>query len=329
MTANKQSKADRLLDALVAHFQETLDPDQLDGWLEAELDFLLEQAETLTLDEVVNADQILDTARKYAVSTELGGGIPELVGELVERLYHHGIQEERCVGDVVDEATVTALVDKVLEIPLSRRGIGWLSRNPVLLAVLAGGTQLGLKTWFHQGVPDPVRALLGRRVPERWRASLELRLQDWLQERMAALLADPWLYSDDNLDGLRDLVLVGWQDFSERPLREVRDLLDSEDIQELFVIGYDFWRDFRHSDYFAALLETGVSAFFDKYGSSTLRDLIDEVGLTRDQLLGDALRFGPPAVRVLRERGMLETWLRRHLAPFFDKPETLAILEGE
>ncbi|MFP1677359.1 hypothetical protein ACLD02_01615 [Alloalcanivorax sp. C16-2] len=326
MTANKQSKADRLLDALVAHFQETLDPDRLDGWLEAELDFLLEQAGALTLNEVVSADQILDTARKYAVGTELGGGIPELVGEMVERFYDQGIQGERRIGEVVDEATVTALVDKALEIPLSRRGIGWLSSNPVLLAVLAGGTQLGLKTWFHQGVPESVRGLLGRRVPERWRASLELRLQDWLQERMAALLADPWLYSDDNLDGLRDLVLVAWQDFAERPLRDLRDLLDSEDIQELFVIGYDFWRDFRHSDYFATLLDTGVTAFFDKYGEHTLRELIDEVGLTREQLLDDALRFGPPAVRVLRERGMLENWLRRHLAPFFAKPETLAIL---
>ncbi|QJX02610.1 hypothetical protein HML84_14560 [Alcanivorax sp. IO_7] len=66
---------------MVAHFQETLDPDRLDGWLEAELDFLLEQAGGLTLNEVVSADQVLTTARKYAVSTELGGGIPELVGK--------------------------------------------------------------------------------------------------------------------------------------------------------------------------------------------------------------------------------------------------------
>ena len=34
MTANKQEKANRLLDAMVAHFQETLDPDRLDGWLD-------------------------------------------------------------------------------------------------------------------------------------------------------------------------------------------------------------------------------------------------------------------------------------------------------
>jgi len=325
--ANKQEKADRLLDALVAHVHETLEPGRIDAWLEGELDFLLEQAERLTLGEVVSAEQVRITARKYAVEVELGGGIPELVGEMVERFYDHGIQTRRRVGEVVDEATVVALVDKLLEVPLSRQGIGWLSRNPVLLAVLAGGTQLGLKTWLHQGVPGPVRGLIDRRVPPRWRAGLELRVQDWLQERLAALLADPWLYSDDNLGALRELVLVAWQEFAERPLEDLRDLLDSEDIQELFVIGYDFWREFRHSDYFAALLDAGVDAFFDKYAELTLRELIEEVGLTREHLLDDALRFGPPAVQRLKERGMLEGWLRRQLEPFFAKPETLAILD--
>lgn len=325
--ANKQTKANRLLDALVAHFQETLDPERIDDWLEAELDFLLAQAQRLTLNDVVSAEQIHATAYKYSVELELGGGIPELVGEVLERLYDHGTQAERRVGEVLDEATVVALVDKLLEIPLSRQGIGWLSRNPVLLALLAGGTQLGLKTWLHRGVPEPLLALVGRRLPPRWRAQWELRMQDWLHERMAAMLADPWLYSDDNLGALRELVLAGWQDFAERPLEDMRELLDSEDIQELFVIGYDFWRDFRRSDYFATLLDTGISAFFDKYGDLTLRELIDEVGLTRDDLLDDALRFGPPVARVLREHGMLESWLRRQLEPFFGKPETLAILE--
>jgi hypothetical protein len=32
-------------------------------------------------------------------------------------------------------------------------------------------------------------------------------------------------------------------------------------------------------------------------------------------------------LRLLRERGLLDAWLRRHLAPFFEKPETLAILD--
>jgi hypothetical protein len=326
VTEDKHKKADRLLDALVHHLEAQLAPEHLDRWLERELDVLLAQAATLRLGEVVNAEQVRITAHKYAVRMELGGGIPELVGDLVERLYELGIQGERRIGAVLEEDTITALLDKILEIPLSRRGIGWLSRNPVLLALLAGGAQLGVKTWLHQGIPDSVRSLLGQRVPPRWRASLELRLQEWLIERVRVLMADPWLYSDENIASLRELIVVAWQDFAERPVSELRDLLSSEDIQELFVIGYDFWRQFRHSDYFAALLDTAIATFFDAYAETTLTDLIEEVGLHRDDLLDDARRFAPPVVALLRERGVLDAWLRRHLEPFFRQEETLALL---
>lgn len=184
VTDDKHKKASRLLEALIVHVHETLGASTLDRWMIEELDYLLELAGTVRLNEAVNPEQISITARKYAVQMELGGGVPELVGEMVERLYHHSIQDERLIGDVIDEATVTALLDKGLEIPLSRRGIGWLSRNPVLLALLAGGAQLGMKTWVHQGVPESVRSLVGQRVPARWRASLELRLQEWLLEQI-------------------------------------------------------------------------------------------------------------------------------------------------
>lgn len=326
MTDDKHKKADRILDALVRHLETQLAPEHLDQWLEQELDVLLAQAATVRLGEVVSAEQVSITAHKYAVRMELGGGIPELVGDLVERLYEHGIQDERRIGEVVEEDTITALLDKILEVPLSRRGIGWLSRNPVLLALLAGGAQLGVKTWLHQGIPDSVRSLLEQRLSPRWRASLELRLQEWLIERVRALMADPWLYSDDNIASLRELIVVAWQDFAERPVTELRDLLGSEDIQELFVIGYDFWRQFRHSDYFATLLDTAIGTFFDTYAETTLADLIGEVGLHRDDLLDDARRFAPPVVALLRERGVLDAWLRRHLEPFFLKEETLALL---
>ncbi|AFT72635.1 hypothetical protein B5T_04375 [Alloalcanivorax dieselolei B5] len=329
MTDNRQIKANCLLDALVAHFQRTLAPEQLNVWLEQELDYLLAEAGRLRLGEVVTPEQVVDTAHKYAATMELGGGMPELVGEMMERLYQSGTDSDRLIGELVDEDTITATVDKLLEVPLSRQGITWLSHNPVLLALLAGGTQLGVKTWLHQGIPEVVRGVLGRRVPERWRATAELRLQDWLMRRMEALLSDPWLYSDENLASLRELILDGWRELSERPVAELRDLLSSEDIQELFVIGYDFWRQFRHSDYFTTLLSEGVHTFFDKYRDSSLLELLEEVGIDRETMLDDARRFAPGVVRVLRDNGMLEAWLRRHLTPFFEAPETLAILGDE
>ena len=143
MAHNKQEVANRLLDGLIDRLLATLSPGQLDGLIEQELDYALDVATRYTLNDWVSAEQIRITAQKYAAEMDISGAIPELVGDMVEQFYDHGIQSDRLIGDVVDEDVVMALLDKVLEIPLSRQSMAWLGRNPVLLALLAGGAQLG------------------------------------------------------------------------------------------------------------------------------------------------------------------------------------------
>ena len=329
MTISPRETANRLLDGLVDYLLARLEPAQMQGFIEAELDFVLGKAAGYTLNDWVTPEQIQQTARKYASEMDISGAIPELVGDMVEEFYQQAMDSDRLVADVVDEDVIMALLDKVLEIPLSRQGMAWLGRNPVLLALLAGGAQMGIKTLLHQGMPAALRDQLSRRLPERWVNSLDTRMQDWLLRRTEQLLSDPWLYRDENLDELRELVLVGWQDFSQRPVAELRELLSSEDIQELFVIGFEYWRELRHTDYFNGLLDSGVKAFFDKYGEMGLVELLEELGVTRTLMLDDARRFAPPIIEKLRQEGLLEEWLRRHLGGFFEAEETLQLLSEQ
>lgn len=326
MVSNKQEVANRLLDGLIRYLLARLSSKQLDSLIVEELDYALERGAGYSLNQWVQAEQVFATAQKYAVKMDISGAIPELVGDIVEQLYDDAIQSEHLVGDVIDEVVVTALLDKFLEIPLSRESMAWLGRNPVLLALLAGGAQLGLKTLLHQGLPGPLRSQLSKRLPERWLASLEIRLQEWLLRRTEQLLSDPYLYRDENLDELRELVKVAWQDFGQRPVADLKELVSSEDIQELFVIVFDYWRELRHTDYFNVMLEAGVRAFFDKYGDTSLTGLLDELGVTRELMLDDARRFLPPVMAKLQDEGLLEEWLRRHLEGYFQAQETLEIL---
>ena len=121
---------------------------------------------------------------------------------------------------------------------------------------------------------------------------------------------------------------MAWQDFGQRPVADVKELVSSEDIQELFVIVFEYWRELRHTDYFNVMLESGVQAFFDKYGDTSLTGLLDELGVTRELMLDDARRFLPPVMAKLQEEGLLEAWLRRHLEGYFQAEETLEMLKG-
>jgi hypothetical protein len=54
--------------------------------------------------------------------------------------------------------------------------------------------------------------------------------------------------------------------------------------------------------------------------------LLDQLDLTREDLVADLVRLAAPVVGELRESGDLERLLRAHLEPFFTSAEVTRLL---
>jgi len=65
------------------------------------------------------------------------------------------------------------------------------------------------------------------------------------------------------------------------------------------------------------LIDAGVDGFFDRYGAVSLGELLEEIGITRDMLVADAMRFAPKAIEGLQRKGLLEGMIRRNLEGFY------------
>ena len=157
------------------------------------------------------------------------------------------------------------------------------------------------------------------------------------------------------------MVSAAWQSGDAAPLLETpsekitvngpgRLLIETEDgcqIELHFTLWRDNWvfRQLTHGRDVRTRLNGGVVEQTGKWGDfaetlpinfhfvfSRHEDGVDiEVTFTRTEEIeltsGDLSR--PELVQLLRERGVLDAWLRRQFEPFFAKPETLAILEGD
>ncbi|MFX5839910.1 hypothetical protein ABTE60_21595, partial [Acinetobacter baumannii] len=81
--------------------------------------------------------------------------------------------------------------------------------------------------------------------------------------------------------------------------------VSADSLEELFVIGYEYWRgELRKSSYYATVIDVSIDSFFDKYGDHSLVYLLVEVGVTRDMILAEFMRFAPPIIAVLHGNGM-------------------------
>lgn len=53
------------------------------------------------------------------------------------------------------------------------------------------------------------------------------------------------------------------------------------------------------------------------------------MGISREMLVADALRFAPPIIAMLQQKTLLEPFIRQHLEPFYHSPAVWAILDAK
>lgn len=330
-SAPKTSKlAEALLDAHVAHVLEQLEGEALDQLMQQELDAGLAAAEKLTLNDAVEAQTIKDTIRTFAVELEVGGGIPELVGDIARDLHGAKILHHTTLGDLLSDARFSEMLDKALEMkPLRERLIHLAVSTPQYQAFASNLIYEGINRYLGakavaKRVPGASSMLkLGKAVMSRAAPDLEATLEDGLRKQIRASVKATARASEralrENLDDerIRAGVKTIWQELKPLKVSALLKDISSLDFEEWFVIGYEYWRELRESEIYSTLIFAGVDRFFASYGDRSLQELLDDIGITRELMLGEARRYGPPAIKALKRKGLLEPAIRRNLARFY------------
>lgn len=324
--------AERLIDAQVAFSKrQLLDPGLFHTLVSDEVDLVLKEAAGLTLGEVVTPQMIKDTAVKFAIQMPLEGSIPELVGEIAGRLYRHSVNDHVRLDDVVDAKTFDELAAAVADLDVVRRVVREVIDSPVTIDVCVdvithamdrvvtrarSSGEAGIRARVGgtlAGLAVPVLPAIETGVEKITRSGASFVLRSAGEETDTALV-----------ESAHEL----WRNRSGEAVSRFRELVTADDVEDLVVVVFEFWKAFRDTDYFRTLLGEGVDHFFDKYGDTGLVDLIADLGIERDDLVEEAMRFGPPIIAHLNERGILDRILRRQFAPFYHSPEFRAALQG-
>lgn len=340
MTKTK-STAERLLDAHVQFMIDQLDGDTLRRNIEDELDHALEAAEKISLNESVTRQQIKDTVRTYAVELDLHGGIPELIGDLARTLYGHGIHDRTSLNDLVTDKQFAEIIDQLLAMKdlrekVIKRSVG----NPLFAALASDVLYNGIRGYINDnpltknskvaaGALSLGKSLLSKASP-----GLEQAVEDSVKKYIKGNIkatqkqTEQFVRARIEDDSVRDRALELWDEGKEKKVAVFRDYISERDVEEGFVTGYEYWRKLRRTEYYWTVIEVCIDGFFDKYGDTSLRELLDEVGIHRETMIEEAMRYAPPVIRMLKKKKLLEPRIRRQLERFYLSDEAAAILEG-
>lgn len=327
--------AARLLDAHTRFVVAELRGDGFADLVGNEVDHALAKAGELTLAGAVPRQAVKDVALKYVARFDLPGAIPEIVGEVGTRLRTHPANATP-LGDVVARRHVAAFAERVAAIRPIRAWLAvQLTENPAVQAWLAdylhslttGAVETNLR--LAKKVPGVSLGLsLGNRFAGGAVREAELRSRE-VAEQAAGALLNRWrtgLLTTMSDEDIAEALMSVWDDAADRPVRDLLDAVEDDDLIDLLTIGYDGWLEVREHAYLASLIETAVDYVFDTYGDMPLDDLLAEFGISRDDLVEEAMRFAPPAIEALAESGLLDDLVRRQLARFYDSAAARAIL---
>lgn len=334
-TASKPgaSLAAALLDAHVAYVVDTLCGPGLESLIDSLLEVSLDHARHLTLEQAVTRDTIKATARTWAIELDLRGGIPELVGDTARALHGHPIHDATRLADLLPQDRFRDLLEYALALKSARhRLISGLIASPLYESFASNLLLNGIRDYLDhnpltRSIPGARSALkLGRAVVNRAAAAsgmdgaMEESLRRYIGRsigKLSAASVQP-LIDGEHDAALRDAALDSWGRISNTRLRELLADVSALDVEELFVTLYEWWKELRGTPWLGAMIDGGVDAVFDKYGAASLRELLDDLGITPPLMRAEALRFAPQVLAAMQARGLVEPLVRAGLKGFYD-----------
>ncbi len=340
MTTDSHVKARQLLDAQVRFWLQELSPQRLAGIVREETAFLYQALDRITLADAVSADKIKGTAHRYALEMEIGGAIPELFGEIADLVYNHPAQDTTRISDIFPSRLAQEFLEKIFESGSQLdRAISQIQRSAPFREFLADVSLLVLKGYLQEKNRQYTTLPLigsglrraGKLVQDRrpqWQESLEQSSHSLLQRSIGKTvqMLDQLLDQDSYREQALAATLNLWDEISTWPVARFRDFTSENDLQELMVLGYEFWREFRESEYLKNIIDAAVDFFFEKYGEDSLQKIISEMGVTYEMIEAEFLNYSDDVAAFAIHQGYAEALIRRHLERFYFSADTLALL---
>ncbi|MFC0314121.1 hypothetical protein ACFQNE_05045 [Gordonia phosphorivorans] len=308
MPETSDNLADALLDAQVAFtLSQLTDADEYAALVDTEIAAFMVESGSLPLETAMPRELIKAVARKYTMQFPVEGAIPELVGQVAARLYHHEVHRTTVLSEVIDTRRFDELASVATELPVAKRAVDQVLASPTTVDTVVEVVQ--------RTVERRVGVTAGRRL-----AGLVDR---WTRRGTTAVLTS---VREDSDDLLREALHEFWRGRASEEVDGFRDTVGEADVEDVVVLVFEFWRTFRQTEFFRTLLDAGIDEVFDTYGATPIADVLADLGVSETDLREEALRFGPPVITRLDTNGFLAQLVRRRLAPFYASAQFRAAL---
>lgn len=327
--------AEQLLDAQVAWLVDQLTGPDLPDLIAQDVDELLATGSQLPVRSLVGPDEVKGLIHLVLDKVPPSAAASTLV-EAAADVAYDGPAETFTLADVIDRENVESLVAEVLGMTdVAEKFLDQIAESP-LVASLASrfvGRIVGDMVQANQAMADKIPGLgslvsFGTSAAGKVVGAAGDVLGDtagkgatFAMRRLNKVVIDT--LKDPTA---RDAALQVFDLYADKPVVRIDQLGTREDIQRLAGLIQDIVIAGAPTEPVVALVDALVDAFFATYGDHPATTLLDDLAITRNDLVAQATAIVPGVLAAAHESGELDRLIRARIAPFFSSPAVAAIL---
>ena len=334
-----QTLAHRLLEAQVRFHLDRLTGDELASTVTRLTDHLLDASGRHQLADLVDQDAVKAIVVRV-LGTVPGSAAVGAIVELATTVAHEGPAEPYPLGELVDRQRLEVFLDELFALhPVLERALERLTDSPLVgtMASRFMGRIVGEVLQANKAVADRVPGL-GSLMS--FGTSAASKVMGAADKQFEALIGDTvgkgGTFAVRRLNRIvletlrdpttREAVLQVWDMLAQEPVAGLGRYATLEEVSGVVDAAHDLAVTTLAGEHVAQLGEVVVEAFFERFGGYTPTELLEELELSREEVVSDLVLLAPAVVEALRESGDLERMLRAELEPFYASPEVAALL---
>ena len=334
VSEKSQLLAQALLLEQVQFYKKQLTTEFSDYTFRPFIQLFLQHAPHIQLKDVIELEQIQAVVKRYAFEMQLGSGLLEFIGEIAQKIYLFSLQSPIQLQDLLSDYQFEIWLTKLVELDNIRTDINQFFKSSPSIQQLC---QYIATTTLHStlskhftyiNTQSPTSKYEWQQKLKRFSQQQQQRIEQKIEESLAKFiqeqLANLSLLSNADLESL---IRTIWEDHKTRTLAEYTRQITSLDVEEFFVMLYEYWKELRQSPFLQDLVLYGVKVFYDFYQDKSIVEVLSAIGIEETDLYNEAKRFAPQILAALNEHQVLEPLLTMILKPFYQCTETLTVIE--
>lgn len=289
--------------------------------------------------DLVDRDALVSTlvqVIRTVPASALVGGLVELATDVA----HTGPEEPFPLDELVHHAEVEVLLDELLGLThLYERALERLTASPLVGTVAARfmGRIVGEVVATNQEIANKVPGLgslvsFGTNAAARVQGAAGKQLEGLLGSSMdkgsafAVRRLNRILIETMRDPVTREAALQAWDLVAREPVTGLDEYVSPDEAAGVVGAVHAMVVTALAHDQAAVLVEVLVDGFLDRFGGYSPTELLEQLDLERDDVIGRVGDLAPQALAALHESGDLERLVRARLAPFWESEGALALL---